>query len=84
MSTNMRQTSLTNSAQLRQIIASRRRTMKLSQQNLAMKLGISQNRMSEIESGNARLTVDRLVDLLKILGLEMLVQDRQASERGDW
>ncbi|OGA31112.1 MAG: hypothetical protein A3G80_10975 [Betaproteobacteria bacterium RIFCSPLOWO2_12_FULL_62_13b] len=80
----MRQTPLTHSAQVRQIIVARRRSSKLSQQELAIKLGISQNRLSEIETGQAKLTIDRLLELFNVLGLELLVQERQSAGGGEW
>jgi HTH-type transcriptional regulator/antitoxin HipB len=52
---------LTHSAQLGQILATRRRATKLSQRALAAKLAISQNRLSEIEANPGTLTVDRLL-----------------------
>jgi HTH-type transcriptional regulator/antitoxin HipB len=79
----MRQT-LTHSAQLRQIIVARRRALKLSQRDLAAKLAISQNRLSEIETGRAPITFERLVDLFKVLGLDLVVQDRQPASKADW
>lgn len=79
----MRQT-LTHSAQLRQIIVARRRALKLSQRALAAKLAISQNRLSEIETGRARLSIERLVHLFNVLGLDLVVQDRQLPSKADW
>ena len=79
----MRQT-LTHAAQLRQIIVARRRALKLSQKDLAAKLAISQNRLSEIETGRAPITLERLVDLFKVLGLDLVVQDRQLTSKTDW
>ena len=54
---------LAHSAQLGQILATRRRASKLSQRALAAKLAISQNRLSEIETGPGTLTVERLLEL---------------------
>jgi len=79
----MRQT-LTHSAQLCQIIVARRRALKLSQRELAAKLAISQNRLSEIETGRAPITLERLVDLFNVLGLDLVVQDRQLTSKTDW
>jgi HTH-type transcriptional regulator / antitoxin HipB len=72
---------LTHSAQLGQILATRRRASKLSQRALAAKLAISQNRLSEIESKPGSLTVERLLDLANLLGLELIVQDRPSTQR---
>ena len=70
---------LTHGPQLRQILVARRRAAKLTQGALAAKLAISQNRLSEIEAHPGSLTVDRLLDLCNLLGLEVVIQDR-ASE----
>src|SRR6266545_2848662 len=75
---------LTHSAQLRQIIVARRRALKLSQRDLAAKLAISQNRLSEIETGRAPITFERLVDLFKVLGLDLVVQDRNLTPKAVW
>ena len=78
---------LTHSAQLGQVLSTRRRTSKLSQRELAAKLAISQNRLSEIETNPGTITVDRLLELANLLGLELVIQDRptlQASSRAEW
>ncbi len=67
---------LTHSAQLGQILAARRRASKLSQRALAAKLAFSQNRLSELEANPGALTVDRLLELANLLGLELIIQDR--------
>ena len=72
---------LTHSAQLGQILATRRRATKLSQRALAAKLAISQNRLSEIEANPGTLTVDRLLELANLLGLELVIQDRPPAHR---
>ena len=78
---------LTHGAQLGQILATRRRASKLSQRALAAKLAISQNRLSEIEANPGKLTVDRLLELANLLGLELVIQDRpptQPSSKTEW
>lgn len=72
---------LTHSAQLGQILATRRRAAKLSQRALAAKLAISQNRLSEIEADPGTLTVERLLELSNLLGLELAIQDRSSTHR---
>lgn len=74
---------LTHSAQLGKIIVDRRRASRLSQRALAAKMALSQNRWSEIESDAATLTVGRLLELANILGLEIIIQDRQAANRSN-
>ncbi len=78
---------LTHSAQLGQVLSTRRRTSKLSQRELAAKLAISQNRLSEIETNSGTLTVDRLLELANLLGLELVIRDRApmpASSSTEW
>ena len=78
---------LTHSAQLGQVLALRRRAHKQSQSALAAKLGISQNRLSEIETSPGSLTVDRLLELANLLGLELVIHDRppvQAASGAEW
>jgi HTH-type transcriptional regulator / antitoxin HipB len=72
---------LTHSTQLGQILAARRRASKLSQRALAAKLGISQNRLSEIETEPGSLTIERLLELSNILGVELIIQDRTSTHR---
>lgn len=72
---------LNHSAQLGQILASRRKSLKLSQHVLATKLAISQNRLSEIETNPGTLTVERLLDLCNLLGLELIIQNRFTAQR---
>ena len=59
--------------QLQLALIARRKRLKLSQAVVASKLGLSQNRYSEIESNPASLTVDRLLSLAAILGLEVQI-----------
>ncbi len=74
----MRQT-VTTAAQVGEILRSRRKSRRAGQAVLAEKLGISQSRLSILEANPARLTLDRLLALAKLLGLEVVVQD--APER---
>jgi HTH-type transcriptional regulator / antitoxin HipB len=57
--------------QLQHAILDRRKKLKLSQAMVAAKLGISQNRYSELEKSVANIDVDRLLHLLSILGLAL-------------
>ena len=77
---------LTNSRQLGKILTARRRALKQSQRVIAAKMAISQNRLSELETYPAKLTVERLLELANLLGLELLVQDKQphSSKDREW
>jgi HTH-type transcriptional regulator/antitoxin HipB len=57
--------------QLQHAIVDRRRKLKLSQATVAAKLGISQNRYSELETSVANIDADRLLRLLSVLGLAL-------------
>ena len=72
---------LTHGAQLGLILSSRRRACKLSQRAVAAKLAISQNRLSEIEANPDALTVERLLGIANLLGLELVIQDKPAADR---
>jgi HTH-type transcriptional regulator/antitoxin HipB len=58
------------------MLAARRKALGLSQKELAIRLNLSQNRLSELELAPERLTVERLLVALNLLGLEMLVRER--------
>ena len=75
---------LNGSAQLGHVIKARRKALGLTQQALAARLAITQNRMSQIESDPGSLPFGRLVDLLNLLGLDLMVQDRKPGKKGDW
>ena len=60
--------------QLSVIIKTTRKARGLTQAGIASRLGISQNRFSELERDASSLTVDRLLELTKALGLELFVQ----------
>ena len=53
-----------------------RKSAKLSQKQLAGKLGLSQNRVSELETNPGSMRVDQLLAVLSALGLELQVQPR--------
>ena len=68
--------SISNAAQIAEILRARRKARGISQQQLAEKLGISQSRLSAIEAGNSALTVDRLIVLANVLDLQLVLQDK--------
>jgi HTH-type transcriptional regulator/antitoxin HipB len=80
-------TAITTPTHLGRILTARRKTLHLSQQDLATQLGISQNRLSELEAHPESLTLDRLLTLLNLLGLELAVRERRSgsgSRRVEW
>jgi HTH-type transcriptional regulator/antitoxin HipB len=76
---------ISTSNQTGQVFAARRKALKLSQKVVAARLGISQNRLSILEADPSRLTLDRLISLASILGLELVLQDKGSSpSQGEW
>ncbi len=77
---------LTTPSQVGAILRARRKARGLSQQDLAGKLGVSQSRLSILEQRPEGLTLDRLLLLAKLLGLEIVVQDRaeRPAPRAEW
>lgn len=68
-----------------QVFAARRKALKLSQKVVAARLGISQNRLSILESDLSRLTLGRLISLAGILGMELVLQDKGSPPtQGEW
>jgi HTH-type transcriptional regulator/antitoxin HipB len=75
MKAHMRQL-ITTPSQVGEILRGRRKARRVPQQSLAAKLGISQSRLSTLEQSPAGLTLDRLIVLAKLLGLELVLQDK--------
>ncbi len=75
-----------NPAQLAEIIRGRRKARHLSQHELATQLGLSQARLSVLEGDASSLPLDRLLLLAKLLGLEIVIQDRadEPKSRAKW
>ena len=70
---------LTMPAQLGAILRGRRKALRIPQRELAEKLGVSQNRLSALETNPERMTLDRLMTAATLLGLELVVRDRTAK-----
>ena len=67
------------------ILGARRKTLKLSQEHVATKVGLSQNRLSVLEANPATLTTKQLLALLNVLGLEMTISESAASKlKSEW
>jgi HTH-type transcriptional regulator/antitoxin HipB len=67
---------ITTPNQVGEILRRRRKSRRISQQQLAAKLGISQGRLSTIESDPSGLTLGRLIALTNLLGLEFVLKDK--------
>lgn len=72
---------ITHANQVGATLAGRRKTLQLSQTDVAARLGLSQNRLSELESRPGTLTVEQLLALLNVLGLEMQLGERREGAR---
>jgi len=73
------------STQLGAHLAGRRKQLKLSQTEVASRLGLSQNRLSELESRPETLTAEQLLALLNVLGVEMVLRDPPAGKpKAEW
>ena len=64
---------VTTTQQIGAMLQSRRKSLELTQEQVASKLGLSQNRLSVLESRPATLTVEQLLALLNVLGLELRI-----------
>jgi HTH-type transcriptional regulator/antitoxin HipB len=77
--------SINNPTQIGATLSGRRKHLKLSQTDVANRLGLSQNRLSELEAKPETLTVEQLLALLNVLGLEMTLGERTGGKsRVEW
>lgn len=63
--------------QLAPQLRSLRQVRRLSQAELALKLGVSQSRIAAIERKPSAVSAGQLLDLLKILGVDLVLRDTQ-------
>ena len=77
---------ITAPSQVGEILRARRKKLRISQSELAEKLGVSQSRLSTLEGDPAGMTLDRLLNLAKLLGLELVLKDKAATEnrKSEW
>lgn len=79
---------LSTPAQLGTLLSSARAAAGLTQAQAAARVGLSQSRYSQIEADPSALQLAKLLTLLGHLGLELVVQDRDAAvaaaPRGAW
>ncbi|HVY30361.1 MAG TPA: helix-turn-helix transcriptional regulator [Polyangiaceae bacterium] len=74
-----REQRLSTEAQLVELLRQRRKARGLSQRQVAGKLGVTQARLSELESGRAHITLERLIALASLLDLEVVLRDRPSD-----
>ncbi len=71
---------ITTPSHIGAILASRRKHLKLSQAEVAGKVGLSQNRLSVLEANPAALDTKKLLAWLHALGLEMTLRERTVGK----
>jgi len=69
-----------HATQIGATLAARRKALKLSQAEVAARLGLSQNRLSELEARPETLTVEQLLALANALGLELALGERRGGK----
>jgi HTH-type transcriptional regulator/antitoxin HipB len=70
-------------AQIGEILRGRRRARGLAQADIARALGISQERVSRLEADPSQLTLERLITMLKLLGLVLVLEDATETKASD-
>ena len=66
-------------SQLGLLLQSARKTRKLTQAQLALRLGLSQNRLSELERNPGSMSVDQVMAICGHLGLQLAMYPRDAA-----
>lgn len=66
------------SDQLAPQLRSLRKVRRLSQADLALKLGLSQSRIAAIERNPAAVNAGQLLNFLKVLGVDLVLRDTRA------
>jgi HTH-type transcriptional regulator/antitoxin HipB len=72
---------ITEENQVGALLASRRKALKLSQTDVATRIALSQNRLSELERDPGTLTVAQLLALLNVLELDLQIGERRAAKK---
>lgn len=81
---------LVTASQLGVVLQGARKSHKLTQAQLADRIGLSQRRLSELELEPGTLSVDQLLAMCAQLGLQLTVQPREgvpsvsAPQAGEW
>lgn len=63
--------------QARAILSARRKQLRMTQAELASRMGLSQNRVSVLESDPSTMSFKQLHSLLAALGLEMSISEKK-------
>jgi HTH-type transcriptional regulator/antitoxin HipB len=71
---------ITTPQQIGAVLVGRRKALALSQTEVAGKLSLSQNRLSELENHPGTLTLEQLLALANALGLELAIGERKGGK----
>ena len=71
---------LSTPSQLGPLLKSGRRAAGLSQAELARRMGISQSRISHMELHPESVSLDQLLALFGLLGIELMVQSKSGAQ----
>ncbi len=77
--TTPRRVLVTSPRQVGEILRGRRKANALSQAQVATKLNVSQSRLSVLEGDPSAMPLDRFLALTKLLGFEIVLQEKPAS-----
>jgi HTH-type transcriptional regulator/antitoxin HipB len=64
--------------QLKQYLKSLRKSRKVTQTELAQRLGVVQSRVADIEANPGAISVEQLLQILAVLNAQLVVQDASA------
>ena len=76
--------------QLPQLLQGFRKEAGLTQADVATRLGVTQQTLSALERNAEKASVDRLLDLLSLMGVELVLRHRETNtpepgiSRPDW
>ena len=75
---------ITHATQIGASLQARRKSLELSQADVGGRLGLSQNRISELENQPQSLTAEQLLAWLNVLGLELGIRERTGKQKSEW
>jgi HTH-type transcriptional regulator / antitoxin HipB len=70
---------VTLSSQLRQLLKSLRKSRGLTQSELALRLGVVQSRVADIEREPGAVSVEQMLQVLAMLGAQLVVRETAAE-----
>jgi HTH-type transcriptional regulator/antitoxin HipB len=72
-------TRITDIGQLRTLLVSYRRSAGLTQADVALRLGVTKARISQIETAPERVTTEQLFDVLRVIGVVVSIGPRESA-----